>query len=78
MYLEIGTWHHPEVTNHWIAGPLDDLRRLAGLVEGFLDTAKPNGEIELSKEFAPGSPFRLILEMCDDTFDPADADPNCL
>ena len=77
MYLEIGTWHHAEVTDHWIAGPLDDLTRLAGLVDGFLDTAKPKGEIDLSNEFAPGSPFRLILEVRDDTFDPAVADPNC-
>jgi hypothetical protein len=56
MYLEIGTWNRPEITEHWIAGTLDDLNR---------------------HDYAPDSPYELVLEVCDDGFDPAKADPAC-
>src|ERR1035437_4077384 len=29
MYLEIGTWDKAVITDHWIAGPLNELLRLS-------------------------------------------------
>jgi hypothetical protein len=64
MYLEIGTWHGPEITRHWIAGTLDDLKRLSAIVRE-----------KVSK--ATDSPYERALEIRDDGFDPARADPCC-
>ena len=37
MYLEIGTWATPEITDHWIAGPWNNLLELAAVVEARID-----------------------------------------
>ena len=77
MYLEIGTWTSSEITDHWIAGPLDKLLELAEVVETRIDTAAVGDEIKLREVFAPASPYELVLEVKDESFDPAVADPAC-
>ena len=76
-YLEIGTWHEPQISDHWIAGPRADMLRLAALVENRLASSVVGQTITLRSEFAPVSPYELRLEVKDDNFDPAAADPNC-
>ena len=78
MNLEIGTSHQPEITEQWIGGPVVDLLRLATFIER---SAQPNvvgKSVALRSNFSPMAPYELILDVRDDAFDPASADPTCL
>ena len=77
-YLEVGTWPEPEITNHWIAGPLEALDGLAGRIEAHLSTAVPPVVIKLRAAYAPNSPYEFQLELQPEAFDPALADPACI
>jgi hypothetical protein len=74
-YLEIMTWPEAGFDNHAIRGPLPDLVRLAKLVEMKLAIARPGSSIVIQQEFAADSPYALVLDLRDDGFDPATADP---
>ena len=73
-YLEIMTWPEAGFDGHAIRGPLEDLSRLARIVESKLKTSAPNSLIELREEFARGSPYTLVLDLREDGFDPSAAD----
>ncbi len=75
MYLEIMTWPEAGFDGHAIRGPLQDLKRLATIVEHKLMTAQPGETIRIQSEFEANSPYALILEVREDGFDPAEADP---
>jgi hypothetical protein len=77
MYLEIGTWTTPEITDHWIAGPLNSLVELAVVVESRIEQANVGDKIELREAFSPASPYEIVLEVKDESFDPAAADSAC-
>jgi hypothetical protein len=77
MYLEIGTWHVPEITRQWIAGKLDDLERLSAIISEKASKGTVGDRMLLRQEYAPNSPYELALEIRDDGFDPASADPCC-
>ncbi len=77
MYLEIGTWRGPEITRHWIAGTVDDLRWLSAIIREKASKATFGEKTLLRKEYAPNSHYELSLEIRDDGFDPASADPCC-
>jgi hypothetical protein len=77
MYLEIGTWHRPEITRHWIAGTLGDLKRLSAIIREKALKASLGDRMLLRQEYAPNSPYELALEIRDDGFDRASADPCC-
>ena len=77
MFLEIGTWSQPEITSHWIAGPLKDLSSLASLIESVADTSSVGERVSLRRLFAAESPYDLIVELKDDAFDPPREDPQC-
>jgi hypothetical protein len=74
MYLEIGTWSEPVITDHWIAGTLGDLSRLAAIIRKFLDTAGTGDALKVRELFSPASDYELILLVREDGFDPASAD----
>jgi hypothetical protein len=76
-YLEIGTWTESEITEHWIAGPVSEMRRLAHTVISRLDEMAVGDCIYLRAEFAPHSPYELVLDLQNDSFDPAKADSAC-
>lgn len=76
-YLEVGTWISPEITEHWIAGPLDDIHGLSETIRMHLNTAAVGDQISLRATFAPLSPFELVLVIQPDAFDPAKADAAC-
>ena len=77
MNLEVGTSNQAEISELWIAGSVMNLMSLAGLVD---QNVKPNmvGRcIALRSSFSPMAPYELILDVRDDAFDPASADPTC-
>jgi len=76
FYLEVGTWTKTEITDHWIAGPLPDLRALADEIDGRLDAARPGDILAFRDVFAPDAPYALDLEVRGEPFDPASLDEN--
>jgi hypothetical protein len=72
--LEIVTWHDAGFDGHGIRGSLDDLTRLAELVETKLIAAEPGESIQIRDEYAPESPFSLVLDVRADGFDPSSTD----
>ncbi len=77
MDLEVGTSHQPEITEEWIGGPLVDLLRLATLIEQSAQANVVGKRIALRANFSPIAPYEIILDVREDTFDPASADPTC-
>ncbi len=77
MNLELGTSHQPEITEQWIGGPLMDLLRLATVIERSVQDNVVGKCIALRAYFSPMAPYELILDVRDDAFDPASADPTC-
>jgi hypothetical protein len=75
MYLEVMTWPEPGFDDHAIRGPQTELARLAQLIETKLAEAPPGSLIQIREEYAPNSPYSLILDVRADGFDPAKADP---
>lgn len=75
MYLEIMTWHEAGFDDHSIHGPLPELKRLGEIIERKLLVTKPGETILIQSEFAANSPYALALEIREDNFDPAEADP---
>jgi hypothetical protein len=79
MYLELGSWPTPQITDHWIAGPLSALRDLALVARSKVAPAAVGATFSLRDAFAPESPYDLlVLELRADGFDPAKEDPACL
>ena len=77
MHLEIGTWSQPEISDHWIAGTLQELSSLASVIKGAVDHAKVGDCVSMRQDFAANSPYDLILEIRDNLFDPAKEDSQC-
>ena len=77
MNLEVGTSHQTEITEQWIGGPLVELLRLARLIERSAQDNVVGKRIALRSNFSPLAPYELILDVRDDAFDPALADPTC-
>jgi hypothetical protein len=68
------TWPEAGFDGHAMRGPLEDLARLAKIIESKLDASRPGSFIKIREEFAPGSPYALVLDLREDGFDPAAAD----
>jgi hypothetical protein len=73
-YLEVGTWHVPVITEHWIAGPLPDLLHLSALVHERTTAARDGNTYRIREGYAAASPYELVLDVRDNSFDPARAD----
>lgn len=74
MSLEVMTWTEPQLDGHAIAGRLDDLARLAELVEMKLASSCAGGEFMIGGEYAPRSEYVVRVAVKEDSFDPASAD----
>jgi hypothetical protein len=74
-YLEVMTWPVAGFDEHAIRGPLEDLARLAKIIETKLATLQPGSSVVIQEEFAAHSPYALVLDLRHDGFDPSDADP---
>lgn len=77
MFLEIGTWHEPEITHHWIAGPVPDLAALAAHVRESIPSLTVGVPRSVRAAFSPTSEYGLVLELGSEPFDPAGEDSRC-
>lgn len=77
MNLEIGTLHQAEIADQWIGGPLPALIHLASLIDQSVQANMIGKRIALRSNFSPLAPYELILDVREDAFDPASADPTC-
>ncbi|MCL6106884.1 MAG: hypothetical protein M1309_06025 [Actinobacteria bacterium] len=77
MYLKIGSWPEPEITDDWIAGPLWSLGRLSDEIKNRVAEANNNESLLFREFFAPDSLYELSIELRPEPFDPAKEDPNC-
>jgi len=69
------TWSEPGFDDHAIHGSLADMNRLAAIVENRLAATRAGDSVLMQDEFAANTPHALILEVREDDFDPAEADP---
>jgi len=74
MYLEVMTWPEAGMDDHSIHGSLADLKRLALLVEDRVARMEVTTATRIREEFAPDSPYSLVLQLRPDGFDPASQD----
>ena len=72
--LEIMTYPDAGIDGNAIRGSLDDLTRLAELVEAKLATAEVGSPIVIREEFAPQARYSLVLDVRPDGFDPSSMD----
>jgi hypothetical protein len=77
MNLEICTSHQAEITDQWIGAPVMEFMRLAALIDRSVQSNMIGKRIELRANFSPMAPYQLILDVREDAFDPASADPTC-
>jgi hypothetical protein len=78
MYLKIITSTEASLNDNAIAGRLEDLSRLSAMLEARLAAAAPGQTFEIGLEYAPGSDYGLVVQIAEDGFDPASADPCCV
>ena len=76
MYLEVMTWPEAGMDGHTIHGPLNELERLATLVEEKLAKLEPGQKAKIRAEFAATSEYTLVMDLRGEDFDPASADDN--
>ena len=74
MYLEVMTCSDAGFDSHAIRGTLNDLMRLADLIEIKLSIASPGSIVSIQQEYAQASEYSLVLEVRNEGFDPASAD----
>jgi hypothetical protein len=72
--LEVMTWPEAGFGGDAIRGSLVGLTHLAELIEAKLASAQAGERLRIRDEFAPGSPYTLVLDVRADGFDPASAD----
>jgi hypothetical protein len=77
QYLKFMTWTGPRLDGHAIQGRLDDFDRLAGLVESKLRAVGVGAVFEIGTEYSSASEYVLRVQVAEDGFDPAAADPSC-
>ena len=75
LYLTLITSQEPEITASAICGTLIDFQRLAELIRRKLDSSIAGTTFAISDEYRAGSKGRLQIEVREEGFDPASADP---
>jgi hypothetical protein len=76
FYLKVMTSSDAGIDAHSIRGSLADLRRLADLVSKALAHAKPGDLVALGGDYVERPSYELLLDVREDNFDPASADPD--
>jgi hypothetical protein len=76
LYLEVMTWTEAGMDDHAIHGTLQDLERLAELVDERAAVLRPGEQTRIREEYAPNAEYGLILKLREDGFDPATLDGN--
>lgn len=76
FYLKVMTSNDAGIDAHSIRGSLADLRRLADLVSKALAHAKSGDLVALGRDYVEQTSYELLLDVREDNFDPASADPD--
>jgi len=74
-YLKFITWNEPQITSHAIAGTLKDFERLSKLTKQKLENAIIGDRIVIDSDYSLLNEAKLILEVKENDFDAAKADP---
>jgi len=75
MYLELMRSERPGVTDHCIQGAAPDFLRLAEIARRSVGVFGPGESASIGSEFAPSSPYRLLLRVKPPGTDLASLDP---
>ena len=70
-FLKVMTWPEAAIDAWTLRGPVDELARLADLVDTRLRATSPGASIRIEKDWAPASTHALVLDVREDDFDPA-------
>lgn len=74
FYLKVMTWDAPLITEKGWWGTLDDINRLADMIdENLADKSKTR--FEISSEYSPKADYVIHFEVEPDGWDPSSADP---
>lgn len=76
LYLKVMTSNDAGIDADRIHGSLADLSRLANLVREALARAKPGALVALGRDYLERPSYELLLDVREDDFDPASADPD--
>ena len=76
MYLKVTTSPDCKIDRDGIHGSVAELTRFADLVAECLSDAEPSEILHVGREFAPHAEYDLVLEVKNEGFDPAEADPS--
>jgi hypothetical protein len=77
MYLKVMTWTEPRLDSHAIAGRIQDLARLADLLDAKAAVTPEGARFVVGPEFAPNCEYVLEVEIKEEGFDPSSADLHC-
>lgn len=75
MHLELMRSERADVNDHCIQGAAPDFLRLAEIVERCVGVFGPGESASIGAEYAPSSPYRLLLRVRPPGTDPASLDP---
>lgn len=75
MYLEIMTSEKPNINDHAIQGSKQDLRRLSEMFKSKLRDTEEGQHFIIGKDYVAETKYSVLVEIMEDTFDPALVDP---
>ena len=75
MYLKVMTWHSSGIDENNIRGTIEDLKRLALLIDNQLASAHEGDVFLIQGEYSREAMWSLRFEIRGDRFDPASEDP---
>lgn len=76
MFLEVMTWTDAGMDGHSIHGTLQDLERLADIVDARVALLRPGERARIREDYSATSEYALVLDLREDGFDPASLDGN--
>jgi hypothetical protein len=73
-YLKIMTWNKAEITEDYIAGTIQDLKKLRNIIAAKLAQAQPGETFNIDKDYGVGNTVTAKFFVMADTFDPVSMD----
>ena len=73
-YLKIMTWDKPKITEHYIAGTIEDLKHLKNIIAEKLNRSQPGQTFNIDKEYGIENTMTAKFFIMSDDFDPVSMD----
>ncbi len=73
-YLKIMTWDKPTITRGFIAGTIQDLKKLSEIITDKINKACVGETFRIDKEYGIDNTATLSFDVMPDNFDPASLD----